>query len=125
MPDSRDVEAGFDPARQALTEQIERLTEQLEPYQELVQARDRAEKALAALEGGKALKKRVQWEQLAEYVAEHPGSKPAEIAAALEVPLANVHAHLARNQDTVFDKRQDGIYLKKDWETHRRDTDDR
>jgi hypothetical protein len=125
MSASRDVDDGFDPARQALTEQLNRIDEQLQPYDELVEARKMAAKALAALDAGKTLKKRVSWEDIAAYVAAHPGSKPAEIAAGLEVPVANVYAHLARNEDHIFDKRKDGIHLKDGWETHRRDAGDR
>jgi hypothetical protein len=117
-----DVHDGFDAARRALTKQLKQIDDQLQPYDELVQARQRAANALAALEGGKTIKKRVQWEDIAEYVQTHPGSKPAEIAAGLEVPVRNVYPHLDRNQDTVFDKRKDGIYLKDGWQTHRRDT---
>jgi hypothetical protein len=43
------------------------------------------------------------------------------IAAALEVPVSNIYAHLARNEQHVFDKRKDGVYVKKGWEEHRRD----
>jgi hypothetical protein len=125
VPGSRDVDDGFDPARQALTEQINRIDEQLQPYEELVEARNRAAKALAALDAGKTLKKRVSWEDIALYVDEHPGSKPAEIAAGLEVPVANIYAHLARNEDHVFDKRADGIHLKEGWEEHRRGAEGR
>ena len=125
MPDNQDVQQGLDAARQALTEQLDRIDEQLEPYDELVQAREQAAQALAALEGGKSLKKRVSWEEIAVYVAENPGSKVAEIAAFFEVPPHNIYAHVERNQDKIFDKRKDGIYPKDGWEAHRRKAGDR
>jgi hypothetical protein len=121
VPDSKDVEQGFDAARQALAEQLNEIDERLRPYDQLVEARERTVKALAALDGGKASSKRVQWEAIAEYVVEHPGSKPGEIAAALEVPVSNIYAHLARQERYVFDKRKDGIHVKKGWEAQRRE----
>ncbi|MGO9341064.1 MAG: hypothetical protein ACLP6E_00895 [Acidimicrobiales bacterium] len=125
MPDD-DVQEGLDAARQALTEQLERIDEQLQPYDELVQARERATVALAALEAGKTLKKRVSWEEIALYVQANPGSKVPEIAAGLEIPVKNVYPHLDRNRDTVFDKHEDGrVDVKDGWEAHRRKAGDR
>jgi hypothetical protein len=116
-----DVHDGFDAARRALTEQLEQIDEQLRPYEELVEARKRASRALAVLDTSATIKKRVRWEDIAEYVQQHPGSKAGEIAAGLEVPVTNIYAHLERNADTVFDKRKDGIHLKDGWQAHRRD----
>ena len=64
----------------------------------------------------------MRWEQVAEYLAEHPKSKPGEIAAALEVPLQNVYAHLSRNEGRVFKRAGEGWEVIDGWETHRRDT---
>jgi hypothetical protein len=125
VPDSDDVQEGLDAARQALAEQLERIEEQLEPYDELVEARERTTEALAALEGGKSLKKRVSWEEIAVYVTENPGSKVAEIAAFFEVPPHNIHAHVDRNKDKIFDKREGRVYPKDGWEDHRRKAGDR
>lgn len=125
MSDSHDVQGGFDALRRDLTEQLNRIDERLRPYDELLEAREKAAKALAALDAGKPLKKRVSWEEIALYVLEHPGSKAAEIAADLEVPVGNVYAHLERNQDHIFDKRKDGVYIKDGWETYRRKAGDR
>jgi DNA-directed RNA polymerase specialized sigma24 family protein len=126
VSDSNDVQEGLDALRQNLTAQIDRIDEELQPYDELVQARKQATEALAALEGGGSLKKRVSWEAIAVYVEEHPGSKPAEIAAGLEIPVKNVYPHLDRNRDTVFDKHEDGrVDVRDGWEKHRRDLGDR
>ena len=125
VPDD-DVQEGLDAARQALTEQLERIDEQLEPYDELVQARERAAQALATLEGGKSIKKRVSRDALAVYVAENPGSKPPEIAAGLEIPVKNVYPHLDRNRDTMFDKHEDSrVFVRDGWEAHLRKPGDR
>ena len=126
MSDSHDVQEGLDAARQALLEQLDRIDEQLEPYDELVQAREQAAQALAALEGGKSIKKRVSWEKIALYVEANPGSKAPEIAAGLEIPVKNVYPHLDRNRDVVFDKHEDGrVYVKDGWEAHLRKAGDR
>jgi DNA-directed RNA polymerase specialized sigma24 family protein len=125
VPDSDDVQEGLDAARQALTEQLERIDEQLQPYEGLVQAREQATAALAALEGGKTLKKRVSKETIAVYVEANPGSKVPEIAAGLEIPAKNVYPHLDRNRDTMFDKLEDGrVYVRDGWEAHRRKAGD-
>jgi chromatin segregation and condensation protein Rec8/ScpA/Scc1 (kleisin family) len=115
------TDGGLDDVRQSLIEKLQEVDEQLEPYQELVEKHERLAGALAALDGGNTIKKRVKWEQVAEYVAEHPGSQPAEIAAALEVPAPNAQSHLLRNENTVFEKRKDGWHAIDGWETHRRD----
>jgi len=126
VPDNDDVQQGLDAARQALTEQLQRIDEQLQPYDELVQAREQATAALAALEGGKTLKKRVSKDAIAVYVAKNPGSKVPEIAAGLEIPAKNVYPHLDRNRDTMFDKHDDGrIYVRDGWEAHLRKAGDR
>jgi hypothetical protein len=108
-----------------LIEKLNEVDEQLEPYKELVEKQERLASALAALDGGKSIKKRVKWEQVADYVAEHPGVQPAEIAAALEVPTTNAQSHLLRNENTVFEKRKDGWHVIDGWEAHRRDARDR
>jgi DNA-directed RNA polymerase specialized sigma24 family protein len=122
---SRDTDGGLDDVRQSLVEKLNEVDEELEPYKELVEKQERLASALAALDGGKSLKKRVKWEQIAEYVDEHPGSKPAEIAAALEVPTTNVQSHLLRNEGTVFKRVGDRWETIDGWEKHRRDRKDR
>jgi len=119
---TRKPDGGLDDVRQSLIEKLNEVDEQLEPYNELVQKQERLSSALAALDGGKGLKKRLSWEQVAGYVAAHPGSMPAEIAAAFEVPTTNVQSHLLRNEGTIFEKRKDGWYVIDGWEKHRRDT---
>jgi hypothetical protein len=119
---TRKPDGGLDDVRQSLIEKLNEVDEQLEPYKELVEKQERLSSALAVLDGGKSIKKRVKWEQIAEYVAEHPGSKPAAIAAALEVPTTNAQSHLLRNEGTVFKRVGDGWETIDGWEKHRRDT---
>ena len=123
MPGKRDRkrEGSFaDPARRALTEQLERIDEQLRPYDELVERRERLASALAALDApsqsGQTVKKRVRLHEVAAYVARHPGVMPAEVAAALEVPRPNIQAHFVRNEGTVFEKHPDGWHAIEGWE---------
>lgn len=125
MPASHEEEREnpLDAARRLLLRELDKVREDKKTYPELVEREKRVSTALAALDGGKPLKKRLRWEQLAEYVAEHPASKAGEIAAALEAPLQNVYAHLARNEGTVFARAGDGWWETiPGWEQHRRDT---
>ena len=122
MAKTRKSDEGLDDVRQTLIEKLNEVDEQLEPYKELVEKQQRLSSALAALDGGKSIKKRVKWEQVAEYVAQHPAVQPAEIAAALEVPTTNIQSHLLRNENTVFEKQKDGWHAIDGWEAHRRDT---
>jgi hypothetical protein len=119
--EKRRAGARLDPARRALSEQLTRIEKDLKPYEELLERRRRLSTALAALDGTPAAGRRLRWEEIAEHVAAHPGVKAGEIAAALEAPLKNVFAHLARNQDTVFEKREDRWYVREGWEGYRRD----
>ena len=112
----------LDAARQLLLHELDKVREDKKTYPELAERENRVTTALAALDRGKALKKRLRWEQIAEYVAENPQSKAGEIAAALEAPLQNVYAHLARNEGTVFKRAGEGWETIDGWEKHRRDT---
>lgn len=124
MSPKRDVRNRFDAARRGITRELDHIERELAPYDELLERRDRLTSALAALDGGTTTKKRVRWEQVAEYVAAHPGAMPAEIAAALEIPAANAHAHLSRNEGSVFERRGDGWYVIDGWEAQRRSGSD-
>ena len=115
MSPRRTPDEPLDPARAAITQQLRELDERLAPYDELVEKRKRLASALAALDGGTGAKKRVRRQDVAAYVVAHPGSMPAEIAAALEVPRANVQAHLVRNEGTLFENR-DGWRVLSGWD---------
>lgn len=109
-------------ARALLQEELDRVRRDKQIYPELAERENRVATALAALDGGRPLKKRLRFEQVAEHLASHPGAKPAEIAAALEVPLQNIFAHLARNEGRVFARAGEGWEVIEGWEAHRRDS---
>ena len=50
--------------------------------------------------------------QAAAFLTEHPGSWPAQIAEALEVPVTNVSAHLYRGKGERFDRLKDGWHVR-------------
>jgi DNA-directed RNA polymerase specialized sigma24 family protein len=97
----RGVLAGID-------DELERVDRQLASYEDLLAKRRRLLAARAALTGereattGVSGKRRISQEEVAAYLAEHPDSWPAEIAAALGVPVTNVSAHLHRGKETRF-----------------------
>jgi hypothetical protein len=120
---SQDEENPLDAARELLLQELDRVREDKKTYPELAEREKRVSTALAALDSGKPLKKRLAWEAIAVYVEANPGSMPAEIAAGLEIPVKNVYPHLDRNRDTVFDKHEDGrVDVRDGWEKYRRDT---
>ena len=125
MAENQSADEGLDDVRQSLVEKLNKVDEQLVPYQELVVQKERLASALAALDGGQAIKKRVKWEQVAEYLAEHPKSTATQIGAGLEIPATNAQAHLLRQQGTVFEPVGEGWDVIKGWEKHRRDRKDR
>jgi hypothetical protein len=59
-----------------------------------------------------ARRRRVSQDDVATYLAEHPGRSPAEIAEALQVPATNVSTHLHRGRHTRYERREDGWYLR-------------
>jgi hypothetical protein len=61
--------------------------------------------------GGPARGKRISQDDIASFLAEHPGSLPAQIAQALEVPVTNVSTHLYRAKDERFTRKHDGWHL--------------
>jgi hypothetical protein len=102
-------------------QELDKVREDKKTYPELAEREKRVSTALAALDGGKSLKKRLRWEQIAEYLVENPHSKAGEIAAALEAPLQNVYAHLARREGEAFERAGDAWDTIKGWEKYRRD----
>jgi hypothetical protein len=86
--------------------------------QALAAERERLLSARAALTGragaGPSRGRRVSQDDVAAYLSEHPGSWPAEIAGALDVPVTNVSTHLYRGKRDRFERRADG------WHVHSR-----
>jgi hypothetical protein len=90
---------------------LKSLDEQLASHQELVAERERLRAARATLLGeGPA--GQISRDDVAGYLAEHPGSRPGEIARALGVSSGRVSAHLYRAKTTRFVSRPDGWYLR-------------
>jgi DNA-directed RNA polymerase specialized sigma24 family protein len=85
---------------------------------EMAAARERslllsARAALAGTAGAAAAyRRRVSQDDVAAYLAEHPGSSPADIADSLQVPATNVSTHLHRRRNTRYERREDGWYLR-------------
>jgi hypothetical protein len=116
-----ETENPLDAARQLLLQELDKVREDKKTYPELAEREKRVSTALAALDSGKTLKKRLQWEQIAEYLDENPQSKAGEIGAELEAPLQNVYAHLARREGEAFKRAGDVWDTIKGWEKYRRD----
>jgi hypothetical protein len=86
---------------------------ELARYEELLSERKRLQAARSALLGETPHPAgRITQEDVAAYLAEHPGSRAGEIAEGLEVPLARVSSHLYRGKHTRFVSRPDGWYLR-------------
>jgi hypothetical protein len=116
MPESR--RAGGHGARGVVREidqQLERIDKGLSGYQPLLRERERLLAARAALTGEKPSgrgKARISQDDVAAFLAEYPDSWPADIAAALDVPVTNVSAHLYRGKTTRFERGEKGWRLR-------------
>jgi hypothetical protein len=91
--------------------QLERIEQGLSGYEPLLRERERLLQARATLTGEKppgSGKARISQDELAAFLAEHPDSWPADIAAALGVPVTNVSAHLYRGKRTRFERGEQG-----------------
>lgn len=94
-----------------IDERLKGLDEELQAHDELVAERERLRVARATLLGESAVGQ-ISQDAIAEYLAEHPGSRPRQIAAALGVSAGRVSAHLYRAKSTRFVSRSDGWYLR-------------
>lgn len=94
-----------------IDERLKTLETQLAAQEELLAERERLRAARATLLGeGPA--GQISQEDVAEFLAEHPGSRPREIAQALGVSSGRVSAHLFRAKHTRFVSRPDGWHLR-------------
>jgi hypothetical protein len=95
-----------------IDQELERINKGLSGYEPLLRERERLLAARAALTGTGPVKSadrgRISQDDVAAYLAEHPGSWPAQIADALGVPVTNVSAHLYRGKSTRFERTGDG-----------------
>jgi hypothetical protein len=94
-----------------IDERLKTLDEQLAAQEPLRAERERLRAARATLLGeGPA--GQVTQDDVANYLAQHPGSRPRQIAEALGVTAGRVSAHLYRAKHTRFVSRGDGWHLR-------------
>jgi hypothetical protein len=105
-------------ARGVLREIDQQLNRLQREEQALGRERERLLAARAALTGkagaGPARGKRISRDDIVSFLAEHPGSLPAQIAEAFGVPVTNISTHLYRAKDERFVRREDGWHLISD-----------
>jgi len=94
-----------------IDERLEDLNQQLASHEELLAERERLRAARATLLGESPVGQ-ISQDDVAAYLAQHPGSKAGEIARALGVSPGRVSAHLYRAKTTRFVSRRDGWYLR-------------
>lgn len=94
-----------------IDERLKTLDEQLSSHDELLAERERLRNARATLLG-EDTKGQISQDDIALYLAEHPGSRPKQIAQALGVSSGRVSAHLFRAKQTRFVSRSDGWHLR-------------
>jgi hypothetical protein len=80
-------------------------------HEELLRERERLRAARATLLG-EGPSGQISQDDVAAYLAEHPGSRPRQIAGALGVSAGRVSAHLFRGKGARFVSRADGWHLK-------------
>jgi hypothetical protein len=103
-----------EPSRGILAQIDGRLSEiesQLHGHRALLAERDRLVRARATLLGEPPAAK-VSQEDVAAYLVEHPGARPAQIAGALGVASGTVSAHLFRGKRSRFASRGGEWYVR-------------
>jgi DNA-directed RNA polymerase specialized sigma24 family protein len=93
-----------------IDKQLSAIDGELGRYEQLLTERERLRAARAALTGEHP--GQISQDDVAGYLAEHPGVRAGEIAKALGVPLATVSSHLYRGKRTRFAKDEDGWHLR-------------
>jgi hypothetical protein len=94
-----------------IDERLKSLEQELAAHEQLLAERERLRAARATLLG-ETPTGNVSQDDIAAYLAEHPGSRPREIAGALGVSAGRISAHLYRAKRTRFVSRPDGWYLR-------------
>lgn len=94
-----------------IDDRLRALNEQLAAHEPLLAERERLRAARATLLG-EGPSGQISQDDVAEYLSEHPGSRPREIADALGVSSGRVSAHLFRAKHTRFVSRGDGWHLR-------------
>jgi hypothetical protein len=91
---------------------LELVERELEGHRALLAERDRLHKARAALTGDRNANQ-VSQDDVAGYLVEHPGSRPADIAAHFGVSSGRISAHLFRGKSSRFVSRGGEWYVRK------------
>lgn len=94
-----------------IDDRLKNLDVQLASHEELLRERERLRAARATILGEDPAGQ-ISQDDVAAYLAEHPGSRPRQIAQALGVTAGRVSAHLFRGKSTRFVSRDDGWYLR-------------
>ena len=95
----------------SIDERLREVESELAGHEELLRERQRLLAARSTMLGeGPA--GQITQDDVAGYLAEHPGSRPRQIAMALGVSAGRVSAHLSRGRRTRFESRPDGWYLR-------------
>ena len=94
-----------------IDERLKSLDEQLASHEQLLAERNRLRAARSTLLG-ETTAGQISQDDVAAYLAEHPGSRPGQIADALGVSSGRVSAHLYRAKTTRFVSRSDGWFLR-------------
>lgn len=98
-----------------IEQELARVEKGLSGYEPLLRERERLLAARAALAGegpGGAGRARTSQDDVAAFLAAHPDSWPADVAAALDVPVTNVSAHLYRGKRTRFQRGEHGWRIR-------------
>jgi len=99
----------------SIDRELARVNKELAPYQALLAERERLLAARAALTGDSPTPtrtRRISQDDVADHLATHPNSWPADIAKALDVPVTTISAHLHRGKHNRFLRGPSGWRLR-------------
>jgi hypothetical protein len=108
---SRGVPGGARGVVASLDERLRAPDAELASHEELLRERRRLLAARSTLLG-EGPSGQITQDDVAAYLAEHPGSRPRQIALALGVSAGRVSAHLSRGRSTRFASRADGWHVR-------------
>lgn len=100
-----------------IDERLGELDRALDAVGDLMAERRRLLQARATLTGERhpregSLVRRVTQDEVADFLAGHPGSRAKEISRELGVALTTISQHLHRGRESRFERRADGWHLR-------------